>query len=113
MPGRVLIVDDERSMGDLLQTDLKLRGHEPQAVTSGDDALRALHNSSFDVVLTDVKMPGMTGIQLCEQIVANRPDVPVVVMTAFGSLETAIAAMRAGAFGPWVMVSVDHTSCSV
>jgi two-component system response regulator HydG len=50
------------------------------------------------VVLTDLKMPGMDGIRFCSRIVANRPDVPVVVMTAFGSLETAIAAIRAGAY---------------
>ena len=48
--------------------------------------------------LTDLNMPGMSGIELCERIVANRPDVPVVVITAFGSLETAVAALRAGAY---------------
>ncbi|NIP85194.1 MAG: response regulator, partial [Planctomycetales bacterium] len=51
-----------------------------------------------EVVLTDLKMPGMDGIQLCQRIVANRPDLPVVVMTAFGSLETAVQAIRAGAY---------------
>ena len=49
-------------------------------------------------MLTDLKMPGMSGTELCERIVANRPDVPVVVMTAFGSMETAVAAIRAGAY---------------
>ncbi|MEI8022390.1 MAG: sigma-54 dependent transcriptional regulator, partial [Schlesneria sp.] len=52
----------------------------------------------FDVILTDLQMPGLNGLALCERIVANRPDIPVVVMTAFGSLETAVAAMRAGAY---------------
>jgi two-component system response regulator HydG len=57
-----------------------------------------LQDQQFDVVLTDLKMPGVDGIQLCERIVANRPDIPVVVMTAFGSLETAVQAIRAGAY---------------
>ncbi len=52
----------------------------------------------FDVVLTDVKMPGTTGLQLCQQINRLRPDMPVVVMTAFGTLETAVAAIRSGAY---------------
>ena len=54
--------------------------------------------ADFDVVVTDLNMRGMSGLELCERIVANRPDVPVVVITAFGSLETAIAAIRAGAY---------------
>ena len=52
----------------------------------------------FHIVLTDLKMPDMSGTELCERVVANRPDIPVVVMTAFGSLETAQAAIRAGAY---------------
>lgn len=98
MPGKILIVDDERSMGELLETDLRLRGFATRAATSAENALRLLSEDDFDLVLTDVKMPGTSGIQLCRQVVANRPDILVVVMTAFGSLETAIAAMRAGAY---------------
>jgi DNA-binding NtrC family response regulator len=95
---RVLIVDDERSMCELLETDLRLREFAPTWHTSADEGFQALEQASFDVVLTDLKMPGVDGIKLCRRIVANRPDIPVIVMTAFGSMETAIAAIRAGAY---------------
>ncbi len=98
MTGRVLIVDDEQSMCELIDTDLRLRGVESAWCTSAAEALRLLQEQEFDVVLTDVKMPGTDGLQLCRQISDNRPDIPVVVMTAFGSLETAVAAIRAGAY---------------
>ena len=98
MPGRVLIVDDEQSMCEVLETDLRLRGFETTWFTSPHEALAALTNDDFDVVLTDYKMKGMNGIELCERVMANRPDIPVIVMTAFGSMETAIQAMGAGAY---------------
>lgn len=98
MPGKVLIVDDERSMCELIQTDLRLRGFVSSWFTSVNDALRAIKEEPCDVILTDVRMPGTNGLQLCEQVAVNRPDIPVVVMTAFGSMETAVAAIRAGAY---------------
>lgn len=98
MNGRILIVDDERSMCELVETALSSRGFDPVWYTSSQEALEAVKNDDFDVVLTDLKMPGMDGIQLCEHIVSNRPDIPVVVMTAFGSLDTAVQAIRAGAY---------------
>ncbi len=98
MAGKILVVDDERSMCELLETYLALRDFVPRSVTSAEQAWRILQEEEFDVVLTDIKMPGTTGIQLCEQIAAQWPNIPVVVMTGFGSLETAIAAMRAGAY---------------
>lgn len=98
MTGHVLVIDDERSMVELLEADLSLRGYRVTGFTSATDALAALPTTGAAVVLTDLNMPGISGLQLCERVVANRPDVPVVVMTAFGSLETAIEAIRAGAW---------------
>ena len=98
MLGRVLIVDDEVAMCKLLEADLNLRDFETSWFTSAEEALQSLKNEAFDLVLTDLNMPGMSGTMLCEQIAANRPDVPVIVMTAFGSMETAIASIRAGAY---------------
>jgi DNA-binding NtrC family response regulator len=95
---KVLIVDDERSMCDLLEADLRLRDFAPICFTSAAEGLEVFAREEFDVVLTDVTMPGMGGIEFCSRLVADRPDIPVVVMTAFGSLETAIAAIRAGAY---------------
>ncbi|MFO0911742.1 MAG: sigma-54 dependent transcriptional regulator [Pirellulales bacterium] len=98
MSGSVLIVDDERSMCELLETDLRLRGFEPTWFTSASAAWDSLRAGDYDAVLTDVRMPGTSGIELCQQVADARPDLPVVVMTAFGSLETAVAALRAGAY---------------
>jgi DNA-binding NtrC family response regulator len=96
--GRVLVVDDEREMCEAVAAGLGPRGFEVRWETSGEAALGTLEASEADVVLTDLNMRGMDGLALCERIVAGRPDVPVVVITAFGSLETAIAAIRAGAY---------------
>ena len=98
MKPRVLIVDDEQGMCELIEADLRLREIGSSWYTSADEGLDALARDSFDVVLTDLKMPRIDGIEFCRRIVANRPDVPVVVMTAFGSMETAVAAIRAGAY---------------
>jgi DNA-binding NtrC family response regulator len=98
MTGRILIVDDDKSMCDMLDTDLNRRGFEPVSRTSAVEAFSTLLEQDFDAVLADVNMPGMNGIELCERAAANKPDVPVIVMTAFGNMETAIAAIRAGAY---------------
>jgi two-component system response regulator HydG len=98
MIGRVLIVDDDRSMCETLQLALVKKGFEAGWATSAAEALDLLAAAEFDVVVTDLNMRGMNGLELCARIVANRPDVPVIVITAFGSLETAIAAIRAGAY---------------
>lgn len=96
--GSILIVDDQQSMCEMLETDLRLRGHQTRWCLSADAALSIIREHDIDVVLTDVRMPGTSGLQLCEELHRTRPDLPVVVMTAFGSLETAVSAMRAGAY---------------
>jgi two-component system response regulator HydG len=85
-------------MGEMLETDLRLRSYETVWQPAAEEAFECWKHEDFDVVLTDLKLPGLSGIDLCERMGANRPDVPVVVMTAFGSMETAIAAVRAGAY---------------
>ena len=94
---RILIVDDDREMGALLSERLARRDFEVRVASSPEEALALLAAEDFDVVVTDVKMRGLSGIELCERVTANRPDVPVIVITAFGNLDTAISAMRAGA----------------
>ncbi len=96
--GTVIIVDDERSMGELLVTDLRLRGYDPIAFTAAAPALEYVKNHAVDVVLTDVRMPGTGGLELCAQLNKVQPQVPVIVMTAFGSMDTAVAALRSGAY---------------
>jgi two-component system response regulator HydG len=95
---RVLIVDDERAMVDAMADELKGHGLETAVASSADEASAALGREDFDVVVTDLNMRGGSGVELCEYVVKNRSDVPVIVVTAFGSLETAVATLRAGAF---------------
>ncbi|HEY3357605.1 MAG TPA: sigma-54 dependent transcriptional regulator [Polyangia bacterium] len=98
MSGRVLIVDDDRMMCETLEAGLTRRGYRTAWQTSALDAFELLAATDFDVVVTDVNMTGMNGLELCERIAANRPDLPVIVITAFGSMETAVSALRVGAY---------------
>jgi two-component system response regulator HydG len=95
---RVLIIDDDRSMCDILDAELRTRDFDPTATTAAEDALRRLSESDFDVILTDINMQSMNGVELCRQIVESREHVPVVVMTAYGTMELAVRAIRAGAY---------------
>ncbi|MBV9948434.1 MAG: sigma-54-dependent Fis family transcriptional regulator, partial [Myxococcales bacterium] len=85
-------------MCDVLEAELKKRGFETLTSTSPEDALRRLGEDDFSLVLTDINMHGMSGVDLCRQIVASREDLPVVIMTAYGTMEAAIATIRAGAY---------------
>ena len=98
MPRRILIVDDDADMCETLAAGLRPRGFSVKWETDGERAIADLAETDFDVVVTDLQMPGMSGIQLCERIVTNWPEVLVVVITAFGSLDTAVSAIRAGAY---------------
>jgi len=98
MSGRILVIDDEQSMCDLLEEGLSRQGYEVKTVTSPTPALEQIRDHDFDAVITDVKLGEHDGIALCEQLLQQRPDVPVIVMTAFGSMESAVAAIRAGAY---------------
>ena len=82
----------------MIAKHLKIRDFEFETTTSPLDAVEQIRVGDFDVVLSDVNMPGMSGIDLCERSNELRPDIPFIVMTAFGSLETAVEAIRAGAF---------------
>ncbi|HMJ15288.1 MAG TPA: sigma-54 dependent transcriptional regulator [Polyangiaceae bacterium] len=95
--GKVLVVDDDEELCRLIEAQLGQRRHQVSYTNRADEALELLQNHEFDVTLADVQMSGMSGLALCEQIATNRPDVPVIVMTGFGSMETAIDAIRAGA----------------
>ena len=99
MSGRVLVVDDDQGMCELAAEGLGSRGYEVVwRVIRATRRSSSLEREDFDVVVTDIHMDGMSGLELCERVLARRPDVCVVVMTAFGSLETAIGAIRAGAY---------------
>lgn len=93
----VLIVEDEPAMGTLAKRELERRGFRAMHVTSAEEALAAVDEHDFDTIVSDVRMGGMSGLELCPRLVAKRPDVPIILVTAFGDLDTAIAAIRAGA----------------
>jgi len=94
----ILIVDDEKHYPIILGEVLQEEGYRSFTASSGMEALDILNNQLIDLVLTDVKMPGMTGINLLEKIKEIKPDMPVIIMTAFGSVEKAVEAMHKGAY---------------
>jgi two-component system response regulator HydG len=95
---RVLLVDDDVHLGRLLATDLGARGIEVVWRPSAAEALEHLATTDADVVVTDIEMDGLNGLELCERLAAEHRDVPVLILTAHGDFERAISAIRAGAF---------------
>jgi DNA-binding NtrC family response regulator len=98
MARRILIIDDDESMCELLELELGRHGLEVTWATTASDGLAYFDQREFDVVLTDVRMSGVSGVELCAQIVGRREDVPVIVATAYADTETAVASIRAGAY---------------
>ena len=98
MQPRVLVVDDDQSALDSLRQILEREGFEVGCEPSAETALEALRTDEYVVVLTDLRMPGMDGMDLLKTIKASRPDTEVVIMTAFGTIEKAVEAMREGAY---------------
>jgi len=95
--GAILVVDDDAEMRELILDVLKDRGHQITAAGSGQEALKLLAEQDYAVVLTDLRMKGMLGTELLAEIRRLYPDIGVIVMTAFGSVETAVDAMKHGA----------------
>ena len=96
--GKLLVVDDDRETCELLRECLTPAGYAVTALTSAKEALARVAAEDFDAVLTDLGMAEMDGIVLCQRILEVRPDMPVIVGTGQGSMESAIAAIRAGAY---------------
>ena len=94
----VLVVDDEESMRHLLAVILTDRGYEVRAVSNGEDALRELAARDYDLVLSDVRMPRMDGLALVRRALELHPGITFIVMSAYGTHDTAIEAMKAGAY---------------
>jgi two-component system NtrC family response regulator len=98
MKARVLIVDDDDSLRRVTQVRLEQAGYQTTTAASGFDALAVLQKSPVELVITDLKMPGMSGLELLRRIRTEFPDVIVILLTAFGSVESAVDAMRGGAY---------------
>jgi len=97
-PSRILAVEDDPEMLALLQEHLEAEGHRVVAVREGAQALARLRTESFDLVLSDLRMPNVDGMEVLRAAREGAPDIPVILFTAFGSIETAIQAMRQGAY---------------
>jgi response regulator RpfG family c-di-GMP phosphodiesterase len=95
---RVLIVDDEKFIRDILADFLGMEGYIVRTAEDGSAALAELHNAHYDLVISDLKMPRMGGIELLDAIGTAAPSVLTVIMTGFGTVETAIDAMKRGAY---------------
>jgi DNA-binding NtrC family response regulator len=96
--GTILVVDDEPRQLDILRTILASEGYDAETCLSGEEALRILRASPPQVLLTDLKMPGMNGIALLEEAQREAPGCSAIVMTAHGAVDTAVEAMKKGAF---------------
>ncbi len=94
----ILIVDDEESMRHLLTVFLRDHGYAARSVSNGEEALKELAARDYDLVLSDVRMPRMDGIALLREVQRLRPELTFIVMSAYGTHDTAIEAMKAGAY---------------
>src|SRR5678815_2733793 len=96
--GRILIADDEDSLRWVLEKGFRGAGYQVTAVKDGTAALREAEAEVFDLVLLDVRMPGIDGLSLLDVLKERRPDAHVVIMTAHGTMQTAVQAMQKGAY---------------
>ncbi len=95
---RILLVDDEVQYCELTAANLRSAGYEVAAVTSGVAALELLRSNSYDVVITDLKMAPVDGLAILTAVKQNNPDTEVVIITGYGTISTAVEAMRQGAY---------------
>ena len=98
MGERILVVDDEESIRNIVSEVLNEAGYEVTCASNGEEALETFRRNPFSLVLADIKMDGMSGIQLLEEIKKIQPDTQVVIMTSYVSMDTALSAMRSGAY---------------
>ncbi|HXZ44338.1 MAG TPA: response regulator, partial [archaeon] len=95
---KILVIDDDESLRRVLEYNLAQEGYAVLSAASGEQGLELLKKEGADVVVTDVRMPGMDGLQVLEGVRKVDPNIQVVILTAFGTIEMAVEAMKAGAF---------------
>src|SRR5512143_73223 len=98
MMNRILIVDDEQSMRELLSIMLRKEGFDVVAAANGESAIKAIQSDIYDLVITDIRMPQIDGIELLRTVKEVSPETVVIVITAFATTETAVDAMKLGAY---------------
>jgi DNA-binding NtrC family response regulator len=95
---KILIVDDDEYMRESIKETLKRKGYDVEGVESGKKAIDLCQNVFYDMVISDMKMPGMTGIELLEKLKQYDPDIPFLMITAYGAIESAVEAIKKGAY---------------
>ena len=95
---RILVIDDERSIRNTLKDILEFEKYQVELAEDGFKALELLQTKDFDVILCDIKMPGMDGIEVLQKIEELKPDIPVVMISGHGNIDTAVESIKKGAF---------------
>src|SRR5271169_4355749 len=98
MKGRILVVDDEKNIREGLRKSLELDGFQALTASDGVDALKVIEQDEVDLVITDLKMPHMSGEKLLNILNQKHPFLPVIILTGHGTVEGAVEAMRDGAY---------------
>src|SRR5437899_78451 len=95
---RILVVDDEEMIRETLRDILQDEGYKVDLSPNGEDALNQIRKTKYDVVLCDIKMPKVDGLEVLEKAIALAPDLPVIMISGHGNVETAVEATKRGAF---------------
>jgi DNA-binding NtrC family response regulator len=106
-PARILVVDDDENLRWVLKTQLEDMGYSVSSAIDGEQALAAIEREPPALILTDLKMPGLSGMELLERIRPDYPEMPVVIITAFATIQNGVQAMRAGAYD-YLMKPIDY-----
>jgi two-component system NtrC family response regulator len=112
MNPRILVVDDDENLRWVLQTQLEQMGYVVSAAADGAAALEIIDREPPALVLTDLKMPGISGMELLERVRREYPEVPVLIITAFGTIQSAVEAMRSGAYD-YLTKPIDYDELSL
>src|ERR1700722_16826321 len=97
MPARILVIDDESSIRESLEVLLSLEGYTVSMAVDGEEGLHMIETESFDLALLDLALPGQSGMELLPQIKERQPELPVIMITAYGTVDNVVEAVRAGA----------------
>src|SRR5512138_462186 len=98
MTPTILVIDDDASLRRVLEYNLKEEGYEVFTTDTGEEGLLIARQHTPDLVITDMKMPGMNGLQVLKMLKENAPDTLVIIITAFGQIDAAVQAMKLGAY---------------
>ena len=97
IPTRILVIDDEASIRESLEVLLSLEGYATEMAVGGEEGLRMIETNNYDLVLLDLALPGQSGLELLPQIKERQPGLPVIMITAYGTVDNVVEAVRAGA----------------